>query len=220
MSRLSIVRIHCQYKCQKGGNFPKLSIIVGVVTGVSDVSDVFVFVFVFVCHCHCQVTKIFRNSVSQFPELLWVSQMPQVSEIVFVFVFVRKVKSLSKCIFQIVFVKLYLSKCIFSCLSISLVRCLKDQKILHSKVRKLATKIASRQNSVNFDKNYLAAKWRKLWEKWHTVCNITTLCVELYNTLCVKKLHSWLHRFVCDVWISDYKQTFSFQSQSNQTNIK
>ena len=77
----------------------------------------------------------------------------------------RKVKSLSKCIFQIVFVKLYLSKCIFSCLSISLVRCLKDQKILHSKVRKLATKIASRQNSVNFDKNYLAAKWRKLWEK-------------------------------------------------------
>ena len=40
-----------------------------------------------------------------------------------------------------------------------------DQKILHAKVRKLATKIASRQNSVNFDKNYLAAKWRKLWEK-------------------------------------------------------
>ena len=130
MSRLSIVRIHCQYKCQKGGNFPKLSIIVGVVTGVSDVSDVFVFVFVFVCHCHCQVTKIFRNSVSQFPELLWVSQMPQVSEIVFVFVFVRKVKSLSKCIFQIVFVKLYLSKCIFSCLSISLIKCLKGQKCL------------------------------------------------------------------------------------------
>ena len=93
-----------------------------------------------------------------------------------------------------------------------------DQKILHSKVRKLATKIASRQNSVNFDKNYLAAKWRKLWEKWHTVCKITTLCVELYNTLCVKKIT--LHRFVCDVWISVYKQTFSFQSQSNQTNIK
>ena len=146
------------------------------------------------------------------------SQVSQVSEIVFVFVFVRKVKSLSKCIFQIVFVKLYLSICIFSCLSISLVRCLKDQKILHSKVRKLAMKIASRRNSVNFDKNYLAAKWRKLWEKWHTVCKITTLCVELYNTLCVKKIT--LHRFVCDVWISVYKQTFSFQSQSNQTNIK
>ena len=94
-----------------------------------------------------------------------------------------------------------------------------DQKILHSKVRKLATKIASRQNSVNFDKNYLAAKWRKLWEKWHTVCNITTLCVELYNTLCVKKLHSWLHRFVCDVWISDYKQTFSFQSRPTKQTL-
>ena len=175
MSRLSIVRIHCQYKCQKGGNFPKLSIIVGVVTGVSDVSDVFVFVFV------------------------------------------RKVKSLSKCIFQIVFVKLYLSKCIFSCLSISLVRCLKDQKILHSKVRKLATKIASRQNSVNFDKNYLAAKWRKLWEKWHTVCNITTLCVELYNTLCVKKI-TFMITQVC-VWCLDqWIQTNIFFSKSVQPN--
>ena len=59
---------HCQYKCQKGGNFPKLSIIVGVVTGVSDVSDVFVFVFVFVCHC--QVTKIVMNLGSQLSELL------------------------------------------------------------------------------------------------------------------------------------------------------
>ena len=165
----------------------------------------------------CQITKIVMNSVSQFPELLWVSQMPQVSEIVFVFVFVRKVKSLSKCIFQIVFVKLYLSKCIFSCLSISLVRCLKDQKILHSKVRKLATKIASRQNSVNFDKNYLAAKWRKLWEKWHTVCNITTLCVELYNTLCVKKI-TFMITQVC-VWCLDqWLQTNIFFSKSVQPN--
>ena len=35
------------------------------------------------------------------------------------------------------------------------------------------TKITSRQNGANCG------------EKWHTVCNITTLCVELYNTLCV-----------------------------------
>ena len=48
------------------------------------------------CHCHCHVTKIFRNSGSQFSELLWVSQMPQVSKIVIVFVdvIVWKVKSL------------------------------------------------------------------------------------------------------------------------------
>ena len=37
-----------------------------------------------------------------------------------------------------------------------------DQKILHSKVRKFATKIASRQNSVNFDKNYFAAKMAQI----------------------------------------------------------
>ena len=47
---------------------------------------------------NCQVTKIFRNSGSQLTELLWVSQMPQVSKIVFVIVFVAvivwKVKSL------------------------------------------------------------------------------------------------------------------------------
>ena len=92
-----------------------------------------------------------------------------------------------------------------------------DQKILHSKVRKLATKIASRQNSVNFDKNYLAAKWRKLWEKWHTVCNITTLCVELYNTLCVKKI-TFMITQVC-VWCLDqWLQTNIFFSKSVQPN--
>ena len=46
-------------------------------------------------------------------------------------------------------------------------------EILLSKVRKFATKICSRQNSVNYT----------LCVKLHTVCKIYTLCVSLY-TVC------------------------------------
>ena len=69
-------------------------------------------------------------------------------------------------------------------------------KILHSKVRKFTTKVASRQNSVN---HYSRAIFHTLCIKSHIVCNFThcvwnyTLCVKLHTvrfiTHCVK-LHT------------------------------
>ena len=117
------------------------------------------------CLCHCQVAKIFRNfSISRI--VMSVINATSLWDCLCLCLCPKGQESLkmhfSNCICQIVFVKMYLSKCIFSCLSISLVGCLKDQKILHSKVRKFATKIASRQNSVNFDKNYFAAKMAQI----------------------------------------------------------